>query len=64
MVLLQKMGGLWSGLKEEGTIPSRAQLRLRKYLNNLIEQDHRFIRAVFNRVYGGANWCSWQRKCQ
>ena len=30
--------------KEEGTIPSRTQLRQCKYLNNLIEQDHRFIK--------------------
>jgi IS6 family transposase len=31
-------------LKEEGTLPSRTQLRQCKYLNNLIEQDHRFIK--------------------
>jgi transposase, IS6 family len=30
-------------LKEEGNLPSRIQLRRCKYLNNLIEQDHRFI---------------------
>jgi len=31
-------------LKEEGTLPNRTQLRRCKYLNNLIEQDHRFIK--------------------
>jgi transposase, IS6 family len=31
-------------LKEEGTLPNRTQLRQCKYLNNLIEQDHRFIK--------------------
>src|SRR5262245_42473495 len=35
-------------LKEEGTLPSRAQLRQCKYLNNLIEQDHRFIKRRVN----------------
>ena len=31
-------------LKEEGTLPNCTQLRQCKYLNNLIEQDHRFIK--------------------
>jgi transposase, IS6 family len=31
-------------LKGEGTLPNRTQLRWCKYLNNLIEQDHRFIK--------------------
>jgi len=35
-------------LKEEGTIPSRTQLRRCKYLNNLIKQDHRFIKRRVN----------------
>jgi hypothetical protein len=35
-------------LKEEGTLPSRTQLRRCKYLNNLIEQDHRFIKRRVN----------------
>jgi IS6 family transposase len=30
-------------LKEEGTIPNLTQLRQSKYLNNIVEQDHRFI---------------------
>ena len=33
-------------LKEEGTLPNRAQLRQCKYLNNIIEQDHRFMCAA------------------
>jgi transposase-like protein len=52
MVPLQKMGGLCSGLKEEGTIPIRAQLRLCKYLNSIIEQDHRFIKRRVNAGLG------------
>jgi len=35
-------------LKEEGTLPNRAQLRQCKYLNNIIEQDHRFIKRRVN----------------
>jgi transposase-like protein len=39
-------------LKEEGTIPSRTQLRQCKYLNNLIEQDHRFVKRRVNAGLG------------
>jgi len=35
-------------LKEEGNFPSHTQLRRCKYLNNLIEQDHRFIKRRIN----------------
>jgi IS6 family transposase len=35
-------------LKEEEPLPSRTQLRRCKYLNNLIEQDHRFIKRRVN----------------
>ena len=35
-------------LKEEGTLPNRTQLRQCKYLNNLIEQDYRFIKRRVN----------------
>jgi transposase-like protein len=35
-------------LKEEGTLPNRTQLRQCKYLNNLIEQDHRFMKRRVN----------------
>ena len=33
-------------LKEERTLPSHTQLRQCKYLNNIIEQDHRFMCAA------------------
>ena len=39
-------------LKEEGTLPNRTQLRQCKYLNNLIEQDHRFIKRLVNTGLG------------
>jgi transposase, IS6 family len=33
-------------LKAEGIVPESGELRQVKYLNNLIEQDHRFIKRV------------------
>jgi transposase, IS6 family len=33
-------------LKAEGTIPQACELRQVKYLNNLVEQDHRFVKRV------------------
>jgi len=35
-------------LKKKGTLPPNSELRPVKYLNNLIEQDHRFIRRGTN----------------
>jgi transposase, IS6 family len=35
-------------LKKEGVLPVTSQLRQCKYLNNLIEQDHRFIKRRVN----------------
>jgi transposase, IS6 family len=35
-----------SELKEEGTVPPHSELRQVKYLNNLIEQDHRGIKRL------------------
>jgi len=39
-------------LKEEGTLPNHTQLRQCKYLNNLIEQDHRFTKRRVNAGLG------------
>jgi IS6 family transposase len=33
-------------LKEEGTLPTQSTLRQVKYLNNIVEQDHRFIKRL------------------
>jgi transposase, IS6 family len=35
-----------SELKAEGTVPPQSELRQVKYLNNLVEQDHRFIKRL------------------
>jgi transposase, IS6 family len=37
---------LGSELKAEATIPDACELRQSKYLNNLVEQDHRFIKQL------------------
>ncbi len=44
-------------LKAEGQLPQECQLRPVKYLNNLIEQDHRFIKR---RVKPGLGFYSFQ----
>jgi transposase, IS6 family len=43
-------------LKAEGQLPQGCQLRPVKYLNNLIEQDHRFIKRL---VKAGLGFCSF-----
>ncbi len=35
-------------LKAEETIPETCELRQNKYLNNIVEQDHRFIKRLVN----------------
>ncbi len=41
-------------LKAEGTLPGRVRLRQCRYLNNVMEQDHRFVkkRAWLAKGYG------------
>lgn len=38
--------------KKSGNLPSRIQLRQIKYLNNMIEQDHRFIKKRVRYMLG------------
>jgi IS6 family transposase len=33
-------------LKAEGKMPERCELRQSKYLNNVVEQDHRFVKRL------------------
>lgn len=44
-------------LKSVGTVPHACELRQVKYLNNLIEQDHRFIKRL---VKPGLGFCSFE----
>ncbi|MBG9536983.1 transposase, partial [Bacillus thuringiensis] len=39
-------------LKEEKCIPHGTPLRMKKYLNNIIEQDHRFIKKRIRNMLG------------
>ncbi|MDP1460150.1 DDE-type integrase/transposase/recombinase, partial [Bacillus wiedmannii] len=39
-------------LKEEKCIPYGIPLRVKKYLNNIIEQDHRFIKKRIRNILG------------
>jgi IS6 family transposase len=36
----------FNSLKAEGVMPDACELRQRKYLNNLVEQDHRSIKRL------------------
>jgi transposase-like protein len=49
--------------KEGGTLPRRVQVRSCKYLNNVIEQDHRRIKQRIRPMLGFKQFeLSWQRK--
>ena len=39
-------------LKSEELLPNRVQIRLVKYLNNIVEQDHRFIKEITKPGFG------------
>ncbi|EJQ54136.1 hypothetical protein IEQ_00884 [Bacillus cereus BAG6X1-2] len=39
-------------LKKENSIPGRMRLRQHKYLNNIVEQDHRFIKKRIRSMLG------------
>ncbi|MBG9827844.1 hypothetical protein ABE50_08025 [Bacillus wiedmannii] len=39
-------------LKKEKCIPHSTPLRVKKYLNNIIEQDHRFIKKRIRNMLG------------
>jgi transposase, IS6 family len=44
-------------LKSSGMLPASVELRQVKYLNNLIEQDHRFIKRL---TRPGMGFCSFE----
>lgn len=45
-------------MKNDGLLPRRTKLRSSKYLNNLIEQDHRGIKSRTNPMLGFKNFAS------
>src|SRR5262249_9454631 len=48
-------------LKKEGMFPMTSQLRQCRYLNNLIEQDHRFIKRRVNPGLGFSSFNTARR---
>jgi len=48
-------------LKEEGIMPDSCELQQSKYLNNLVEQDHRFIKRL---VKLGMGFFSFETACR
>ena len=51
-------------LKAEGVLPANVVLRTSKYLNNLVEQDHRGIKQRYYPMQGFGAVESAQRFCQ
>ena len=45
-------------LKKEKSIPDGMQLRQQKYLNNIVEQDHRFIKKRVRSMLGLKSFCT------
>ena len=43
-------------LKRKGTLPPGCELRPVKYLNNLVEQDHRFIKRRVTQEWASGRW--------
>jgi transposase, IS6 family len=52
------------GLKKDGVLPAQTKLRQVKYLNNLIEQDHRFIKRRVNPGLGFGSFNTARRTIQ
>jgi transposase, IS6 family len=50
-----------AALKANGTLPEAVELRQVKYLNNMVEQDHRFIKR---RVKPGLGFFSFETACK
>lgn len=45
-------------LEVESTLPQACELRQNKYLNNIVEQDHRFIKKLVNPGLGFQSFCT------
>jgi transposase-like protein len=45
-------------MRDDGLLPKRTKLRSSKYLNNLIEQDHRGIKSRTRHMLGFENFPS------
>ena len=45
-------------LKNDNTLPKNVNLRQIKYLNNVVEQDHRFIKRIIRPMLGFQSFCT------
>jgi IS6 family transposase len=54
----------FDALQHEGALPESCQLRQCKYLNNVIEQDHRFVKRRVNPGLGFGAFATAQRTIQ
>ncbi len=53
--------GVVNDLKEEGLLPNTCKRRPTKYMNNIVEQDHRFIKRRVNTGLGfGSYSTDWR----
>jgi IS6 family transposase len=48
-------------LTASGILPANADLRQVKYLNTIVQQDHRFIKGLVKPAMGFFSMCFWQR---
>jgi IS6 family transposase len=53
-----------SDLQQEGSLPESCQLRQSKYLNNVVEQDHRFVKRRVSPGLGFGSFRTAQRTLQ
>jgi transposase, IS6 family len=54
----------FDALQHDGTLPASCQLRQCKYLNNVVEQDHRFVKRRVNPGMGFGALATAQRTIQ
>ena len=54
----------FDALQQEGTLPESCRLRQCKYLNNIVEQDHRFVKHRVNPGLGFGAFDTAQRTIQ
>jgi transposase, IS6 family len=54
----------FDALQQDGTLPERCRLRQCKYLNNVVEQDHRFVKRQVSLGLGFGGFHTAQRTIQ
>ena len=54
----------FDALQQDGTLPESCRLRQCKYLNNVVEQDHRFMKRRVNPALGFGAFATAERTIQ